>query len=229
MFYIILIAIIIFIGYKQYQTYINSTYYKQTKNNLIKVWYNSGMLGEYMTYKELKDFEIKAGKFLFNVYLPKEDGTTTEIDVLLITRRGLFVFESKNYSGWIFGDEHQKNWTQSLPSGRGRSHKEHFFNPIFQNNGHINNLKRIIGEEKPYYSIITFSERCTLKKVPNNTKFVKIIKRNNVWNTVLSIYNNIENVMTSEEVKEIYDKLLPYTQVDAQTKMEHITNIKTKY
>ena len=50
-----------------------------------------------------------------------------------------------------------------------------------------------------------------------------------MWNTVLSIYNNKESVITNEEINDIYNKLLPYTQVDNQTKMEHITNIKTKY
>ncbi|NLK22184.1 MAG: NERD domain-containing protein [Epulopiscium sp.] len=26
----------------------------------------------------------------------------------------MYVFESKNYSGWIFGNEKDKNWTQML-------------------------------------------------------------------------------------------------------------------
>lgn len=90
-------------------------------------------------------------------------------------------------------------------------------------------MKRILGEEIPFYSIITFSKRCTLKKVPYNTEFVEIIKRNNVWNTVLTIYNNKENVISNEQIEEIYTKLYPYTQVDKQIKQEHITNIKTKY
>ena len=39
------------------------------------------------------------GKILRNVYVPKENGETSEIDVLYITQKGIFVIESKNYSG----------------------------------------------------------------------------------------------------------------------------------
>ncbi len=61
-------------------------------------------------------------------------GGTTEIDLLLIHPKGLFVFESKNYSGWIFGNEVYQNWTQTLPKGRrGDVHKERF-----DANAHIN-------------------------------------------------------------------------------------------
>ena len=84
---------------------------------------------------------------------------TTEIDVLMISPKGLFVFESKNYSGWIFGSENQKNWYQTLPAGRGRSHKENFYNPIMQNRSHIKHLKAFLGTDIPVRSIIVFSDR----------------------------------------------------------------------
>ena len=52
-------------------------------------------------------------------------GKTTEIDLLMIHEKGIFVFESKNYSGWIFGSEDQLKWTQCFKSGQ----REHFYNP----------------------------------------------------------------------------------------------------
>lgn len=68
--------------------------------------------------------------------------------ILLINNHGVFVFESKNYSGWIFGNERSKTWTQTLPQGKGKSHKEHFLNPIMQNKLHIKWIKSLIGENK---------------------------------------------------------------------------------
>ena len=41
--------------------------------------------------------------------MSKEDGETSEVDLIFITQKGIFVFESKNYSGWIFGDEKSRN------------------------------------------------------------------------------------------------------------------------
>ena len=113
----------------------------------------------------LRQYEKNGGKFLFNIYIPKGENGTTEIDVLLITTKGLFVFESKNYSGWIFGDEDKRNWYQTPPQGKGKSRKESFYNPIMQNRTHIKHLKALLGESIPMHSIITFSDRCTLKNV----------------------------------------------------------------
>lgn len=49
-----------------------------------------------------------------NLYIPKRDGTITEIDLIMLSQTGIYVFESKNYSGWIFGDEKSKKWMQTL-------------------------------------------------------------------------------------------------------------------
>ena len=98
--------------------YRRSSYYKITKNKFSKL--NKGEVGEYLIWKELKGFERKGGKFLFNLYIPKPNDETTEIDVVFLHPRGFFVIESKNYNGWIFGNEKNRYWTQTLPMGRGQ-------------------------------------------------------------------------------------------------------------
>ncbi len=62
-----------------------------------------GRRGEKLTERELKlvKFLGRDGKVLRNVYVPKNNGETSEIDVLFITQKGIFVFESKNYSGCV--------------------------------------------------------------------------------------------------------------------------------
>lgn len=224
---ILLIAIGIWYYKKQQKIYYESSYYKITHNSLFGVYSDSGKLGEYLIYKRLKNFEEDGCKFLFNLYIPKGINETTEIDVLMIARRGLIVFESKNYSGWIFGSEHSQKWTQTLPAGR-KSKKFHFFNPILQNKGHINNLKKLLDEDIPMYSIITFSERCTLKDVPQNTKELKIINRDLVMNAMKSIAYNSPVVIDESKINEIYDKLYPYTQVNENVKVQHIQDIRNR-
>lgn len=228
---IILIPIIIFISIYLYKNkkYKEETYYKVTNIGFFNVRHNTGRYGEYLTYKYLKKFEDQGARFLFNIYVPKKEEETTEIDVLMISSKGLFVFESKNYSGWIFGSDNQKYWYQTLPSGRKRSHKEKFYNPVFQNNTHIKHLKSLIGDEFPIYSIITFSDRCTLMNVNIKYSKVDVINRYQVNNIVSAIYaNNPEDVLTAEQVNEIYNTLYPYTQVDDIAKQNHINNINSK-
>lgn len=73
----------------------------------------NGKVGEAYTARELKLLNLlgRKGKVLRNVYIPKDNNETSEIDVLFITQKGIFVIESKNYSGWIFGSEKQYKWT----------------------------------------------------------------------------------------------------------------------
>lgn len=100
-----------------------------------------------------------------NVLVPKDGAMVgeAELDVLMLHERGVFVFESKNYSGWIFGSEGQRQWTQVL----NRATKTRFYNPLMQNAAHVRALsRRLVVPEESFVSYVVFSERCELKEVP---------------------------------------------------------------
>lgn len=224
---IILLCIVLIVYAFKIMKYRKTVYYEQTKCSYFRLQCDKGRLGEYRTYMNLRKYEQEGAKFLFNVYIPKEDGQTTEIDVLMITEKGIFVFESKNYSGWIFGSDNQKNWYQTLPVGKGRkSLKENFLNPIMQNRLHIKSLKIFLDVDIPMYSVVVFSNRCTFKGVDIKSD-EKVIHREDVFATVTSISKKAETDYLKEvEIKEIFDKLYPCSQVDASVKEKHIENIK---
>jgi len=184
-----------------------------------------GARGEQLTERELKLVNLfgRKGKTLRNLYLPKDDGGTSEIDIVYITQKGIFVFESKNYSGWIFGDEKSQYWTTTLPNGT----KNRFYNPIKQNSSHIKWLQKYVGEEVPLFSIIVFSERSELKRIRVESSDVKVIKRDRTYATVREIWEKHADILTDTE--QLYEKLKPLTDVDAALKMAHIDNIKKKY
>lgn len=207
--------------------YRKSTYFNDTKKSIIKLAFDVGAYGEYRIYKHLKHYEKQGWKFLFNVYLPRGE-ETTEADVLLISPQGIFVFESKNYSGWIFGNDKYKMWTQTLPQGKGRkAKKEKFLNPIMQNNLHIKCLKEYLKEDIPMYSIIVFSERCELKKIEVSDTQVKVIKRN-IVNRIIKSYSSMPCQLSEEKINEIYNKLYPLTQVSEDLKEKHVQDIKNR-
>lgn len=208
--------------------YKKTAYYQITGYPYLSVMFDLGKYGEYLTYKRLRSYEKAGAKFLFNCYLPRDNGETTEIDVLMIYKSGLYVFESKNYSGWIFGNEKGKTWTQTLPQGR-RSHKEHFLNPIMQNNLHIKWLKNLLQDETiPMHSVIVFSERCTLKKVDITSQNVAVINRDQVYETVLTIDSKTTSELTSGKVIELYEKLYPCSQVSDDVRQAHIESINAR-
>lgn len=205
--------------------YKKTSYYQVTHKPYRSL--DAGDYGEYLIYKNLKGIEKEGSKFLFNLYIPKLDGGTSEIDVLLISHKGLFVFESKNFSGWIFGHQQQKYWTQSLPVGRGyESSKLQFYNPIWQNAGHILHLKKLIGEDAPIHSVVVFSDECTLKNITITTDDVNLIHQQHLRKLVSSFYDGIEaDLLSSGEISEMYNKLYPYSQTDLDTREKHIDQI----
>lgn len=142
----------IYIFLKEYQYYKKSQYYNQTKTTFSILYTDIGKYGEFNIYKNLEKLSGYK-KFLFNTYITKDDGTTSEIDVILIHNSGIYVFESKNYSGWIFGRESDIKWTQVLQAGAGTK-KFKFLNPIIQNKGHIKALSKKSTTMKYLYTHI---------------------------------------------------------------------------
>ena len=227
---IIGIIITLISEYKKYKEYMNSDYYHMTHVSYLSMLFDIGKRGEYDTYRCLQSLDGYK-KFLFNCYIPKEDGTTTEIDVILIHESGIYVFESKNYSGWIFGTETQKQWTQTLPMGNGKSRKEHFFNPIIQNKVHLKWLQTYLKdfENLQFYSYIVFSIRCELKNITLTSGDHYVVKRDEILDAVSHNVAVSDKKMAVSLVDEVYMKLYPLTQADEAKKMEHIENIKNRY
>ena len=187
-----------------------------------------GRRGETLTARELKLVNLfgRKGKILRNVYIPKDNGETSEIDVLYITQKGIFVIESKNYSGWIFGDEKQVYWTAMLANKQ----KNRFYNPIKQNRTHIKWLREYLSDETvPLYSIIVFSERCELKKVTVTDEDILVIKRDRLYATVRNIWDSSEDTISEEGINALFEKLKPLTKVTRQAKKEHIEQIHERF
>jgi restriction system protein len=87
-----------------------------------------------------------------NITLPTANGTT-QIDHVIVSRFGIFVVETKNMSGWIFGDEHGAQWTQLFPGGK----KYPFQNPLHQNHKHVKTLQEFLGiAEEKFFSVVMF-------------------------------------------------------------------------
>src|SRR3954469_2486835 len=73
---------------------------------------------------------------IHDLIVPAPDGTT-QLDHVIVSRFGIFVVETKNYQGWIFGEERDATWCQSVFGKKNR-----FQNPLHQNYRHIKCLSR---------------------------------------------------------------------------------------
>ena len=133
-----------------------------------KTPFAKGIFGEFLVNLAINlRLDKKKYHLLKNVTLPTEDGTT-QIDHIIVSQYGIFVIETKNMKGWIFGDEHQKAWTQKI-----FKHTNKFQNPLHQNYKHTKTIESLLNlDSDKIFSIVTFVGDSTFKtKMPENVTY----------------------------------------------------------
>ena len=205
--YVILIIVILLLA----------QYLKKAKIEFI------GKVGENRTLSIVQSINSNF-RVIQNLFIPAGNGGYTEIDTVLITDKCIFVLETKNYSGWIFGDEKSKHWMQVLYQRR-----HQFYNPIMQNATHIRYLQKQIGYKIPIFSIIAFSNRCIFKKMDVYSDRIKVCHLNNLANVIRETNDSINFFITNDEMNNIRMKLEAFINVDETIRKKHIEYIKNHY
>ena len=121
-----------------------------------------GKVGEFAVALHVKLYLKDPEYILLNdCTLPDEQSGTTQIDHILLSPYGIFIIETKNYKGWIFGSERQKLWTQKIFK---KSYK--FQNPLHQNYKHQKVLEQVLADiitPEYLHSIVVFMPDCEFK------------------------------------------------------------------
>lgn len=126
-----------------------------------------GRFGEFVVGLHVKKYLDEDYKLLNDCTLPDEALGTTQVDHILLSPYGIFVIETKNYKGWIYGQAHQKSWTQKIYKN---SYK--FQNPLHQNFKHVQVIGRILNDlvdSNHIHSVVVFMPDCEFKtSMPDN-------------------------------------------------------------
>lgn len=162
----------------------------------------------------INNFNVPTKQILRNVYIPVGNGGTTEIDVLVVSKKGLLIFECKNYGGNIYGDVNMEKWIQYIGK-----QKNYFYNPFKQNKTHVKYLKKFLQRfgDVPVIPFVAVSARgkWAVRKMSDddyllgyNCQFAEIY--GNLPNSAImeQNFNDILNVlcMFSSPEKSIRDK-----------------------
>jgi len=174
-----------------------------------------GAFGEYRVARKLRRLNKKDYIVYNDIYL-KNKGKSTQIDHLILSIYGIFVIETKNYKGWIFGNESSKYWTQIL-----YNNKFKIFNPIIQNWAHINFLKKISTDfsDLKYFPIIVFAGSGKLKRIKSSVpviykrKVLRAIRKNKEVYLTHAQLEKIDNqlkqvIVEKKEIKKRHRKLV---------------------
>lgn len=178
-----------------------------------------GAFGEKIVAEKLRNGLPEDYKILNDVYLPLPDGTTTQVDHVIVSQYGIFVVETKTYSGWIFGDENSPQWTQTI-----YNKKSKFQNPIRQNYKHICALSDTLGIEKSYFiGVVVFCGDCEFKgEMPKNVIYSK-----NAANYILKF---LKPLILIEQLDEIVSAIEEWqASIGEERKSQHVENLKKRH
>lgn len=163
---------------------------------LIKTAWFKGVWGEFLVNFLLSKFlDKKQYQLIKNITLPTDDGTT-QIDHIVVSQFGLFVIETKNMKGWIFGTAKQKQWTQKIFKASFK-----FQNPLHQNYKHTQTLASCLNlANEQIYSVVVFIGNSTFKtKMPENVTYAR--------GCVKYIKSKQEIQFTTGQVADIVEKI----------------------
>ena len=187
---------------------------------------DSGTRTERELVLKLLKHGIPARTIFHDLYVKKNGSGYSQIDLVVATKVGIIVFEVKDYSGWIFGNGQQREWTQVLAYGK---EYYHFYNPIMQNNKHIVELTKKLKqfENIPFYSIIVFFGNCVLNDIHFIPRKTYIVKSESVLEVVdIILINNDSAPFTNKsEVVKILDEAVQNGRNKA-IQTQHIENIE---
>lgn len=177
-----------------------------------------GISGEEYVKQQLKLYEGKY-RILQNIVLESVDsqGNTAEVDLYIITDKGLVVAEVKNY-----GNEHQKlhitsdgRWVmENVQNGNLLRRIEH--SPVEQNSRHCLAVERMLRQE--------LGEECDIPIIPvifiannkvsiQNESRSEVIRVSEFYTFINSIHNSVK---ITKEMQEKIEKLLNSHNIGAQ-------------
>lgn len=158
--------------------------------------------------------KISGYKLLNDIMIRKENGTS-QIDHILVGKKGVFIIETKDYSGIIKGEEYSKYWTQTI-----NKRKNHFYNPIRQNYGHLKSVEKLIKEKNIYISLIVFTNKSKLKGLKTETPVIQVKK---LKKFIRKYKSDIK--LSNDQIEDIYKSLKRGNVQSSRARRKHVKRI----
>ena len=183
---------------------------------LIKGW-----VGELKTKLSQRIFLDSKYYHFFDNLIIQDESASTQIDHVIVSKYGVFVIETKDMDGWIFGDERADRWTQTF------FHKKvQFQNPLRQNYRHTKSLSKYLDiNHDKMIPIVIFWGDCKFK-----TQMPKHVIRGGIAGCTNYIKGYSEIVFTDEEVINICNKLKSgKADMNILSGLHHTQSLKKRY
>ena len=180
-----------------------------------------GEAGENLVAKYLQDVVNSYGGYLYNDFcFEDQQGYSTEIDHILITRGGIFIIETKTNKGLIRGAKEDEWW---LCIKKDYQQDKQLKNPIIQNQGHINHLRKMFENTPPKMTSIVIFPVADITYVSSDI----VYDLDDATNKIIELTKS--NTYSQEFVERINSQIKQIQDTYSISKEKHIENIKRTY
>jgi len=176
-----------------------------------------GLIGELAVANRLSSLAPDQYQVINNVLIRTNYGST-QIDHVVVSLYGIFVIETKNYKGWITGDEFSEEWTKNMYGKKYR-----FRNPLKQNYAHVKALMSIleITDGSMFIPVVAFSSNSELK-VKTNSRVIYI-------NQIRSVIDSFQvSKLNYNDMNDIAIKIRNHNIDSKETRKEHVYSVENK-
>ena len=179
----------------------------------------AGMWGEKMVNYQLRSLLREDEYLLSNLLLPLKNGYKTELDCVLISHKGIFCIETKNWVGHISGNDEDEYWHQEYddPYMADRDHK----NPVKQNEGHCAILERKLHNNYQIDNVVIFAnleDGCGIESYYAFT-----------IPSFMGYYHELnDDELNPSQIKAVYEMLRPFVATPEELK-RHREEIRRRF
>lgn len=176
-------------------------------------------VSSYLADLECEDYQV------FNDLLLRDGNYTTQIDHIILSCYGVFVIETKNVHGKVYGSDNAEFWKQYLPDWGykryGTTQEHQLRNPLWQNAGHIKSLRRLVFDNDiPIHGVVVFPYETDLYVTA--TAEQPVLKMRQV---VPYIKQYRGKVLSAEQVGFYRRRLLEVISTTESDRMRHLDNV----
>ncbi len=160
-------------------------------------------------------FSLPSEYHVFNDVHIEVQGRSVQIDHIVASRYGIFVIETKNYTGWIYGNDNSEFWIKNM-----YGNKYQFRNPLKQNYSHVKSLQALLGvPESKFIPIVVFLNGATLKCDTTGIVIYSHQLRRTIFDHSIPIFSDAE-------VEKLITLLSSSRIVEKNRRSNHVHKIK---
>lgn len=213
---------------RNWRDYDNSGNYTPQRTDQIKHKWSSedariaGRKGEELIYKELS-FRFPSAKLITNLYIPHEcDTGYSEVDIVMIHETGVYCIECKNYTGSLIGDLSKDKIQQRYEGSKCFT----IYNPIKQNNTHVFNVRRVLGDRYFVHNCVIFAKDIHIPQVRGTSVFF-IGCISDLW-MLLEDVSSKKAILTNQDMNKIYNTLNEYCDTNEKIRQNHMKYVENR-